>query len=50
MVRNNVIHGGKIQPEGEKEVGRNERLVVSSLTVLKHVAELHEKVRAKFHG
>jgi hypothetical protein len=49
-VRNNVTHGGKIKPEGEKEVGRNERLVASSLTVLKHVAELHDKVSAKFHG
>lgn len=49
-VRNNVTHGGKIQPDGEKEVGRNENLVASSLTVLKHVAELHDKVRAKFQG
>lgn len=49
-VRNNVSHGGKIQPEGEKDAGRNEKLVASSLTVLKYVAELHDKVRARFHG
>lgn len=49
-VRNNVIHGGKIQPEGEKEKGRNEKLVASSLTVLRHAADLNEKVRAKYHA
>ena len=49
-VRNNVTHGAKVQPDGEKEVGRNEKLVASSLTVLKHAAELHDKVKAKFHG
>ncbi len=49
-VRNNIAHGGKIQPEGEKEKGRNERLVAFSLTVIKHAAELNEKVRNKFHA
>jgi hypothetical protein len=47
-VRNNLEHGGKIQPEGEKEKGRNERLVVAALTVLRHAADLHKDVRAKF--
>ena len=46
-VRNNVTHGAKIQPDGEKEVGRAEKLVASSLTVLNHVVELHDKVRVK---
>lgn len=47
-VRNNIVHGGKIAPEGENEKGRNERLVASSLLVLKHAAGLHDKVKAKF--
>ncbi len=49
-VRNNVIHGGKIQPEGEKEIGRNEKLVACALTVLRRATELNDKVRTKFHG
>lgn len=49
-VRNNVVHGGKIQPEGENEAGRNERLVASSLTVLEHAKELNNKVREKFYA
>jgi hypothetical protein len=48
-VRNNVVHGGKIQPEGEKETGRNEKQVACSLTVLRNVADLNGKVNAKFH-
>jgi len=47
-VRNNVLHGGKIAPEGENEKGRNEKLVACSLLVLKHAAGLHDKVKAKF--
>jgi hypothetical protein len=49
-VRNNVVHGGKIQPNGENEMGRNEKLVASSLVVLKRAKELNDKVRAKFHA
>ena len=49
-VRNNVAHGGKIQPEVEKEEGRNEKLVSGSLTILKHAVELNDKVRAKFYA
>lgn len=48
-VRNNIVHGGKIAPEGENEKGRNEKLVASSLLVLKHAAEMHDKVKTKFH-
>jgi hypothetical protein len=47
-VRNNIVHGAKIQMEGEKEHGRNENLVFASLTVLKHASGLVESVRAKF--
>jgi hypothetical protein len=49
-VRNNVIHGGKIQPEGESEKGRNEKLVASALAVLKHAADVNDKVRAKYRA
>jgi hypothetical protein len=49
-VRNNNTHGGKIQPEGENEVGRNEKLVACSLTVLKQVTDLNDNVKKKFHG
>lgn len=47
-VRNNIVHGGKIAPEGENEKGRNEKLVASALAVLNHAAGLHDKVKAKF--
>jgi hypothetical protein len=49
-VRNNLEHGGKIQPEGEKQKGRNERLVASSLLVLQHAAGLNDKVGTQFHS
>lgn len=49
-VRNNIVHGGKIQPEGEYEKGRNEKLTASALTVLRYAAELNDKVKAKFHA
>ncbi len=50
VVRNNLEHGGKIQPEGENEKGRNERLVAASLAVLNQVAVLHDNVRARFNS
>ncbi len=46
-VRNNIVHGAKIQVEDEKEHGRNENLVFASLTVLNHASGLVESVRAK---
>lgn len=49
-VRNNLEHGAKIQPEGEKEKGRNERLVAASLAVLRQAAELQKEVQTKFHS
>lgn len=49
-VRNNIVHGGKIAPEGENEKGRNEKLVASSLLVLRYAAEMHDKVKAKFEA
>ena len=48
MVRNNIVHGAKIQMEGENERGRNEKLVSASLTVLNHASGLIESVRKKF--
>ena len=44
-VRNNLFHGGKYLPGGEKEQGRNEVLVRHSLTVLRHCVRLNENVR-----
>jgi hypothetical protein len=40
-IRNNLFHGGKFLPHGEKEAGRNERLVVSSLIVLRQCVSLN---------
>lgn len=48
MVRNNIVHGAKIQMEGENEKGRNEKLVSASLTVLNHAAAVIENVCKKF--
>lgn len=45
-VRNNLFHGDKATSMGETAVGRDERLVRCSLTVLEHCIELHEAVRA----
>lgn len=42
-VRNNLQHGGKIQPEGEKEKERNQALVSASLRVLEVSAELNKR-------
>jgi len=44
-VRNNLFHGGKFLPDGEREQGRNQELVNHSLTVLKHCVGLNERVR-----
>jgi hypothetical protein len=49
-VRNNIVHGGKIQPEGEHERGRNVRLIAASLKVLKRAAELEAIVAVHFRG
>lgn len=34
-VRNNLFHGGKVQPCGESENGRNKDLLQASITILK---------------
>lgn len=47
-VRNNLFHGGKFLPDGEKEMGRNETLVASSLIVLKRCVTLNEKVHLSY--
>lgn len=47
-VRNNIVHGAKIQMDGESEKGRNERLVSASLTVLQHASGLIKGVGTKF--
>ncbi len=44
-VRNNLFHGGKYSPNGEKEPGRNQELVRHSLTVLKYCARFNDRVR-----
>ncbi|MCY4641501.1 MAG: hypothetical protein OXC41_02210 [Gammaproteobacteria bacterium] len=43
-VRNNLFHGGKYLPNGEKERGRNRILVAHSLTILKHCAQMNDRV------
>ena len=47
-VRNNLFHGGKYLLYGEREEGRNEKLVQASLSVLEAGIFLNEKVRASF--
>ena len=48
-VRNNLFHGGKYLPDGEREQGRNEELVQHSLTVLKHCISLNKRVMQYYH-
>lgn len=48
-VRNNLFHGGKVLPDGEKEAGRNERLVVSSLVVLRRCVSLNDGVHQSYN-
>lgn len=47
-VRNNLFHGGKYLPDGEKEPGRNEKLVQASLCVLRACAVLNPGVQLHF--
>lgn len=47
-VRNNLFHGGKHLPDGESEPGRNERLVRSSLVLLRECAQLVDDVREAY--
>lgn len=47
-VRNNLFHGGKHLPDGEREQGRNRTLVQHSVTVLRHCIELNERVRQSY--
>lgn len=47
-VRNNLFHGGKYSPEGEKEAGRNHLLVKYGLCVLRACSKLHAGVRSSF--
>lgn len=47
-VRNNLFHGGKHLPDGESEPGRNERLVCSSLVLLRECTQLVEDVRMAY--
>ncbi|EOX1293088.1 hypothetical protein ACPDLL_003737 [Vibrio cholerae] len=49
-VRNNLFHGGKYCPNGEREEGRNEYLVKSSLIVLQACIPLHEGVSTSFES
>lgn len=47
-VRNNLFHGGKHYPNGELERGRNERLVRSSLEVLRRSSAFSPDVRQRY--
>jgi len=47
-VRNNLFHGAKHLPSGEREAGRNEALVSHALTVLNYCIPLHEDVRRNY--
>lgn len=47
-VRNNLFHGGKHYPDGERESGRNERLVKSSLEILNRSSALHPEVQQRY--
>jgi len=47
-VRNNLFHGGKYCPEGEREAGRNQLLVEHSLRVLLACSAIDEVVRLSF--
>jgi hypothetical protein len=47
-VRNNLFHGGKHLPLGEKEAGRNAQLVSYSLIILRHSIPLNDLVRQHF--
>lgn len=47
-VRNNLFHGGKHLPGGESEPVRNERLVRSSLVLLRECAQLVDDVREAY--
>jgi len=44
-VRNNLFHGGKYLPDDKQEQGRNERLVLCSLVILKKCSTFHGQVR-----
>ena len=47
-VRNNLFHGGKHYPDGEREQGRNELLVRHSLEILKRSSSLSPDVRQRY--
>lgn len=47
-VWNNLFHNGKFLPDGEQEPGRNERLVLASLRVLRACSTLDARVRMSF--
>jgi hypothetical protein len=47
-VRNNLFHGGKYLPNGEVEVGRNQKLVESALYVLQICVGIDQQVLSSF--
>lgn len=47
-VRNNLFHGGKYLPDGEREAGRNNLLVRHALTVMLACSKLDHEVRGSF--
>lgn len=49
-VRNTLFHGGKYQPDGEQEEGRNETLVSCSLVILNHSVIMSDGVRESYEA
>ena len=47
-VRNNLFHGGKYSPDGEREAGRNHLLVRYGIAVLLACSVLDDGVRSSF--
>lgn len=47
-VRNNLFHGGKYSPDGEREAGRNNVLVRHALVVVLACSKLNVAVRSSF--
>lgn len=50
QVRNNYVHGGKRSPKAPVEPGRDQKLVESSLTVLRACTPLNAEVSAAYEA
>jgi len=47
-VRNNLFHGAKHLPGGERQPGRNQKLVESALVILEACSALNDRVRSAY--